>query len=31
MALLDYDTNKSRTVGSYTTLNLQGRYTGFEA
>ena len=28
--VLDYDTNKSRTVGSYTTLNLQGRYTGFE-
>ena len=29
-AILDYDTNKSRTVGSFTTLNLQARYTGFE-
>lgn len=28
--VLDYDTNNSRSVGSYTTLNLQGRYTGFE-
>jgi outer membrane receptor for ferrienterochelin and colicin len=27
---LDYDSNKSRTVGSFTTVNLQGRYTGFE-
>jgi iron complex outermembrane receptor protein len=28
--VLDFDSNKSRTVGSFTTLNLQGRYTGFE-
>ena len=28
--MLDFDSNRSRTVGSFTTLNLQGRYTGFE-
>ena len=28
--VLDFDSNRSRTVGSFTTLNLQGRYTGFE-
>lgn len=27
---LDYDTNESREVGSFTTLNLQLRYTGIE-
>jgi outer membrane receptor protein involved in Fe transport len=27
---LDYDTNKSRMVGSFTTLNLQFRYTGIK-
>jgi iron complex outermembrane recepter protein len=25
---LDYDTNRTREVGSFTTLNLQARYTG---
>jgi outer membrane receptor protein involved in Fe transport len=28
--VLDFDSNTSRTVGSFTTLNLQGRYTGFD-
>ncbi|RPI16480.1 MAG: TonB-dependent receptor [Lysobacterales bacterium] len=28
--ILDFDQNRSRTVGSFTTVNLQGRYTGFE-
>jgi outer membrane receptor protein involved in Fe transport len=28
--ILDYDTHKSRKVGSFTTLNLQGRYTGIK-
>lgn len=28
--VLDYDTNKSRTVDAFVTLNLQARYTGFE-
>jgi outer membrane receptor for ferrienterochelin and colicin len=28
---LDYDTNKSRTVAAFTTMNLQLRYTGFKA
>ncbi|HEV7716972.1 MAG TPA: TonB-dependent receptor, partial [Steroidobacteraceae bacterium] len=27
---LDYDTHKSRMVGSFTTLNLQARYTGIK-
>jgi outer membrane receptor protein involved in Fe transport len=27
---LDYDTTKTRSVDSFVTLNLQGRYTGFE-
>ncbi|WP_445356411.1 TonB-dependent receptor [Microbulbifer sp. ANSA002] len=27
---LDYDTNSSRTVDSFLTMNLQARYTGFE-
>jgi outer membrane receptor protein involved in Fe transport len=27
---LDFDENKTRSVGSFTTLNLQLRYTGFE-
>jgi len=27
---LDYDTNTSRKVGSFTTLNLQARYTGIK-
>ena len=27
---LDYDTNRSRMVDSFMTLNLQARYTGFE-
>lgn len=27
---LDYDTNSSRTVDAFVTLNLQARYTGFE-
>lgn len=27
---LDYDSNKSRTVDNFLTLNLQARYTGFE-
>ena len=27
---LDYDTNKSRSVDAFVTLNLQARYTGFE-
>jgi outer membrane receptor protein involved in Fe transport len=28
--VLDFDMNRSRTVDSFVTLNLQGRYTGFE-
>jgi len=28
--VLDYETNKSRMVDSFLTLNLQARYTGFE-
>jgi len=28
--ILDYDTHESRKVGSFTTLNLQARYTGFK-
>ncbi len=28
--VLDYDTNKTREVGDFTTLNLQLRYTGLE-
>jgi outer membrane receptor protein involved in Fe transport len=28
--VLDYDTNKTRKVDTFTTLNLQLRYTGFE-
>jgi outer membrane receptor protein involved in Fe transport len=28
--VLDYDTNKTRKVDAFTTVNLQGRYTGFE-
>lgn len=27
---LDYDTNRSRTVDAFTTVNLQFRYTGFD-
>ncbi|HET7203705.1 MAG TPA: TonB-dependent receptor [Steroidobacteraceae bacterium] len=28
--VLDYDTNDTRKVDAFTTLNLQGRYTGFD-
>jgi iron complex outermembrane recepter protein len=28
--VLDYDTNTTREVGDFTTVNLQARYTGFE-
>ena len=28
--VLDYDTNDTRSVEAFTTLNLQGRYTGFD-
>jgi iron complex outermembrane receptor protein len=28
--VLDYDSVETRDVGSFTTVNLQGRYTGFE-
>ena len=28
--VLEYDTNKTREVGDFTTLNLQLRYTGLE-
>ena len=29
-AVLDYDSNDTRDVDAFTTVNLQGRYTGFE-
>jgi outer membrane receptor protein involved in Fe transport len=28
--VLDYDSNNTRSVGAFTTVNLQARYTGFE-